>query len=40
MGRPTYFQGLAWSPYTFAVEQADMPRTMLVVTTDQPHPSN
>ncbi|MFE2640782.1 hypothetical protein ACFXKF_39715 [Streptomyces scopuliridis] len=38
--RPTYFQGLAWSPCTFAVEHADSPGTMLVVTTNQPHPSN
>lgn len=39
-GRPTYFQGLAWSPCTFAVEHADTPRTTLVVTTDRPHLSN
>ncbi|MFF0157612.1 hypothetical protein ACFYRY_08750 [Streptomyces sp. NPDC005263] len=39
-GRPTYFQGLAWSPCTFAVEQADIPGMTLVVTTNQPHPSN
>ncbi|MFF8591859.1 hypothetical protein ACF061_10480 [Streptomyces sp. NPDC015220] len=39
-GRPTYIQGLAWSPCTFAVEHADTPGTTLVVTTDQPHPSN
>lgn len=39
-GRPTYFQGLAWSPCTFAVEHADTPGMMLVATTDQPHPSN
>ncbi|WP_406008390.1 hypothetical protein OG440_21365 [Streptomyces sp. NBC_00637] len=39
-GRPTYFQGLAWSPCTFAVEHAATPGTTLVVTTDQPHPSN
>lgn len=39
-GRPTYDQGLVWSPCTFAVEHADTPGTMLVVTTDQPHPSN
>ena len=38
-GRPTYFQGLAWSPCTFAVEHADAPGMTLVVTTDQ-HPSN
>ncbi|MCF4139469.1 hypothetical protein L1856_25910 [Streptomyces sp. Tue 6430] len=39
-GRPTYFQGLAWSPCTFAVEHADTPGMTLVVTTNQPHPSN
>lgn len=39
-GRPTYSQGLLWSPCTFAVEHADAPGTTLVVTTDQPHPSN
>jgi hypothetical protein len=39
-GRPTYFQGLAWSPCTFAVEHADIPGMTLVVATDQPHSSN
>jgi hypothetical protein len=39
-GRPTYFQGLAWSPCTIAVEHADTPGTTLVVTTNQPHSSN
>lgn len=34
--RPTYFQGLAWSPCTFA----DAPGTTLVVTTGEPHSSN
>jgi hypothetical protein len=38
--RPTYFQALAWTPCTFAVEHAGAPGTTLVVTTDQPHPSN
>ncbi|WP_432098072.1 hypothetical protein [Streptomyces sp. WAC 04229] len=38
--RLTYFQGLAWSPSTFAVEHADTPGAALVVITDQPHPSN
>ncbi|MDT7842106.1 hypothetical protein [Streptomyces justiciae] len=40
--RPTYFQGLAWTPCTFAVEHADSsgPGRTLVVTTDQPHLSN
>jgi hypothetical protein len=39
-GRPTYFQDLAWSPCTFAVEHADIPGKTLVVTTDEPYPSN
>ncbi|MEV7731944.1 hypothetical protein AB0O75_07525 [Streptomyces sp. NPDC088921] len=39
-GRPTCFQGLAWSPCSFAVEHADTPGMTLVVTTDQAHPSN
>lgn len=39
-GRPTYSEGLAWSPCTFVVEHADNPGTTLVVTTNQPHPSN
>ncbi|PWI11440.1 hypothetical protein DIZ27_05185 [Streptomyces sp. NWU339] len=39
-GRPTYFQGMAWSPCTFAVERADAPGAVLVVTTNQPHTSN
>jgi hypothetical protein len=48
--RPTYFQALAWTPCTFAVEHADAdadidaaaaaPGTTLVVTTDQPHAGN
>ncbi|WP_431987202.1 hypothetical protein [Streptomyces griseoflavus] len=39
-GRPTYSQGLARSPCTFAVERADTRGATLLVTTDQPHPSN
>jgi hypothetical protein len=39
-GRPTYGQGMVWSPLTYAVELADSPGTTLVVTTDQPHPGN
>ncbi|SOD67554.1 hypothetical protein SAMN06297387_1324 [Streptomyces zhaozhouensis] len=38
--RPTYVQGMAWTPCTFAAEHAGTPGTTLVVTTDQPHPSN
>jgi hypothetical protein len=38
--RPTYFQALAWTPCTYAVEHADAPGATLVVTTAQPHPSN
>ncbi|MGW4393463.1 hypothetical protein [Streptomyces sp. NPDC004685] len=39
-GRPTYNQGLVRSPLTYAVEHAAAPGTTLVVTTNQPHPSN
>lgn len=39
-GRPTYDQGLVRSPLGYAVELADIPGTTLVVTTNQPHPSN
>lgn len=39
-GRPTYDQGLVASPLTYAVEHAATPGTTLVVTTNQPHPSN
>lgn len=39
-GRPTYDQGLVHSPLTYAVEHADNPGTTLVITTNQPHPSN
>ncbi|USA05464.1 hypothetical protein NCG97_36650 [Streptomyces lydicamycinicus] len=39
-GRPTYGQGVVQSPLTFAVEHADTPGTTLVITTDQPNPSN
>ncbi|MDH6451831.1 MULTISPECIES: hypothetical protein [unclassified Streptomyces] len=38
--RPTYFQGLCWTPCSFAVVHADAVGTMLVVTTNQPHASN
>jgi hypothetical protein len=38
--RPTYSQALCWSPCTYAVEHADRPGSVLVVTTDQPHSSN
>lgn len=38
--RPTYFQALAWTPCTYAVDHADASGTTLVVTTNQPHPSN
>ncbi|MFG2840832.1 hypothetical protein ACGFYE_38220 [Streptomyces zaomyceticus] len=39
-GRPTYDQALVQSPLTYAVEHADTPGTTLVVSTNQPHPSN
>ncbi|GGZ98068.1 hypothetical protein GCM10010371_67220 [Streptomyces subrutilus] len=38
--RPTYDQGMSWSPLTYAVEQADAPGTTLMVRTDRPHPGN
>lgn len=38
--RPTYSQALAWSPLTYAVEHGDSSGTVLMVTTNQPHPSN
>ncbi|MEV0000455.1 hypothetical protein [Streptomyces sp. NPDC050848] len=39
-GRPTYDQGLVRSPLIYVVEHADTSGTTLVVTTNQPHPSN
>ncbi|MDR3083830.1 MAG: hypothetical protein LBV60_23430 [Streptomyces sp.] len=39
-GRPTYSQGLVWSPLTYAVAHFEHPGTTLIVTTGQPHPSN
>ncbi|MFE1213137.1 hypothetical protein ACFW5L_28880 [Streptomyces albidoflavus] len=40
--KPTYAQGLCWTPLTFAVEAAggEGPGTTLVVTTEQTHPGN
>lgn len=38
--RPTYDQGMCWSPCTYAVEHAERPGAVLVVTTDQPHITN
>ncbi|WP_172387051.1 hypothetical protein [Streptomyces sp. MNP-20] len=38
--RPTYSQGLCWTPCTYAVTHADRPGTTLVITTGQPHSSN
>ncbi|GAA3887929.1 hypothetical protein GCM10023084_45620 [Streptomyces lacrimifluminis] len=37
---PTYSQALSWTPCTYAVEHADTSGTTLLVTTDQPHPSD
>lgn len=41
-GRPTYDQGMAWSPMTYAVTAAYPagPTTTLVVTTPHPHTAN
>jgi hypothetical protein len=38
--KPSYCQGLAWTPLSYAVEQADSTGAVLVVRTSQPHPSN
>ncbi|GHH37432.1 hypothetical protein [Lentzea cavernae] len=38
--KPTYCQGLAWTPLSYAVEHFDSAGTVLVVKTSQPHPSN
>jgi hypothetical protein len=40
LGKPTYCQGLGWSPLTYAVELAADPGTTLVVKTSRPHLSN
>lgn len=39
-GRPTYSQGLCWSPCTYAVEHLEHPGATLVVNTNQVHPAN
>lgn len=38
--KPTYSQGIAETPLTFAVEHADMPGAPLVVQTVHNHPGN
>ncbi|WP_307874077.1 MULTISPECIES: hypothetical protein [unclassified Frankia] len=39
--KPTYSQGLTWSPLSFAVERADPPgRSTLVVRLATPRPDN
>jgi hypothetical protein len=38
--RPTYSQGLGWSPLSFAVELADDPGTTLLVRLPVAHPGN
>lgn len=40
--KPSYMQGLCWTPMTYAVEAAnvDQPGTTLIVTSGQAHPSN
>ncbi|CAL9327173.1 hypothetical protein [Streptomyces sp. SudanB182_2057] len=40
--KPSYMQGLCWTPLTYAVEAASgsQPGTTLVVTSGQAHPSN
>ncbi len=39
-GRPTYCQGLGWSPLTFVAETTESPRALLVVEMPCAHPSN
>ncbi|MFD8939139.1 hypothetical protein ACFV0R_28480 [Streptomyces sp. NPDC059578] len=40
--KPSYMQGLCWTPMTYAVEAASgsQPGTTLIVTSGQAHPSN
>lgn len=40
--KPSYGQGLCWTPMTYAVEavNTDQPGAVLTVTTGQAHPSN
>ncbi|MFJ4871148.1 hypothetical protein [Streptomyces sp. NPDC088757] len=40
--KPSYTQGLCWTPMTYAVEAASgiQPGTILIVTSGQAHPSN
>jgi hypothetical protein len=38
--RPTYIQGMAWTPLSFVVQQADGCGAMLIVAMDAAHPSN
>ncbi|MFC9650159.1 hypothetical protein [Streptomyces sp. NPDC056937] len=40
--KPSYMQGLCWTPMTYAVEAASgsQPGTVLIVTSGQAHPSN
>lgn len=38
--RPTYSQGLAWSPLTFAVELESSGQSVLIVTVDASRPDN
>ncbi len=38
--KPSYCQGNAWTPLSFAVEDAAAPGTTLVVLTGRPHPEN
>lgn len=38
--RPTYHQGNGWSPLTFALEHAQSPGSVLVVSLPAAHPGN
>ncbi|MFE0877429.1 hypothetical protein ACFW4X_21655 [Streptomyces smyrnaeus] len=39
--KPSYMQGLCWTPMTYAVEAvSSQPGTLLIITSGQAHPSN
>ncbi|WP_436775000.1 hypothetical protein [Yinghuangia sp. YIM S09857] len=38
--RPTYCQGVGWTPCSYAVEREGVSGTVLVVRTDKAHPGN
>jgi hypothetical protein len=38
-GKPTYSQGMGWSPCIYAVDRPERGGTTLLITTDRLHPS-